>query len=154
MGMEIITNVNKSYDTTQKRVILDESPRYLSTNEVTKTNTIIVNDLVVVITQINGAIGIRIKVSVAPLPDGSIPLIDFNLSDEPINFSEEGFRLTKLTSVIQKQAYTQYPEAFKSEDPDVIVNNYSLEVRKDDESFPDFRNTVLDTLVNVFNIEV
>ena len=119
-----------------------------------KTDTIIVNNLVVVITKVMGAIGIRIIASVAPLPDGSVPIIDFNLSDEPINFTEDGFRLSKITSVIQKQAYSQFPNMFKSEDPDVIINNYSTEIRKDDDTFPDFKNSVLDTLESVFDIEV
>lgn len=135
-------------------VIRDESPHYVSFDMVTKTDTIIVNNLVVIITKVDGVIGIKIVASIAPLPDGSIPIIDFNLSEEPINFTEDGFRLTKITSVIQKQAYAQYPNMFKSEDPDVIINNYCMEIRKDGQTFPDFRNTILDTLESVFDIEV
>ena len=154
MNVQIITQNNEEEKKTLTRVILDESPKYLSRREMPKTDTIIVNNLVVVITKVMGAIGIRIIASVAPLPDGSVPIIDFNLSDEPINFTEDGFRLSKITSVIQKQAYSQFPNMFKSEDPDVIINNYSTEIRKDDDTFPDFKNSVLDTLESVFDIEV
>lgn len=150
---KVITDNNKSKEI-KRPVILDESPHYVSFDVTTKTNTIIVNNLVVIITKVQGVIGIKIVASIAPLPDGSIPIIDFNLSEEPINFSEDGFRLSKITTVIQKQAYAQYPHMFKSEDPDVIINNYCMEVRKDDETFPDFRNTILDTLESVFGIEV
>lgn len=141
-------------DRQTNQVIRNESPYNLSVRELPKTNTIIINSLVIVITKISDSIGIEIKTYVAPLQDGSVPIIDFNESEETINFTEEGFRLQKLNSVIQKQAYEQFPHLFKTEDPDVIINNYSIEIRKDDETFPDFKNTLLDTLESVFNIEV
>lgn len=143
-----------SFEDINNPVIRIESPYNLSKRELPKTNTIIVNSLIIVISQINNQINIEIKTYVAPLQDGSIPIIDFNNSEEIINFTEDGFRLQKLNSVIQKQSYQQFPHLFKSEDPDVIINNYSIEIRKDSETFPDFKNTLLDTLENVFNIEV
>ena len=146
-------------DELKDRVIRDESSENLSSPqkaEIIKTNVIVVNKLTVIIVERQGeTISIEIEADVQPILDGENEItVNFEMADEPIEFTEDSLRLHKITSVIQKQAYAQYPDLFKSEDPDVIISNYSLVIRKDSETFPDFKDTILDSLYGVFHIDV
>ena len=146
-------------DELKDRMIRDESSENLSSPqkaEIIKTNVIVVNKLTVIIVERQGeTISIEIEADIQPILDGENEItVNFEMADEPIEFTEDGLRLHKITSVIQKQAYAQYPDLFKSEDPDVIISNYSLVIRKDSETFPDFKDTILDSLYGVFHIDV
>ena len=146
-------------DELKDRMIRDESSENLSSPqkvEIIKTNVIVVNKLTVIIVERQGEnISIEIEANIQPILDGENEItVNFEMADEPIEFTEDGLRQHKITSVIQKQAYAQYPNLFKSEDPDVIISNYSLVIRKDSETFPDFKDTILDSLYGVFHIDV
>ena len=151
----------KYEDSTKKEeMIPSESSDNLSKstkeNETMKTNIIVVNKLTVTITELQEQnITIGIEADIEPILNGKNTIkICFEDADEPINFNEDELRLHKIISVIQKQAYSQYPHLFKTEDPDVIISNYSLEVRKDSDNFPNFKDAILDSLYSVYHIEV
>lgn len=116
-------------------------PRYISEPEL-KSSTIMVDDLTIAISKNreNEPV-VTINVSMGPLKNGMIPEVVF---DEGI-IIDESLRKSTITSVIQTKMINMYPEMFYP-DPEVIINNYSVEFRKDSSKFDLFKEDVLDIL--------
>lgn len=116
-------------------------PRYISEPEL-KSSTIMVDDLTIAISKNrDNEPVVTINVSMGPLKNGMIPEVVF---DEGIVI-DESLRKSTITSVIQTKMINMYPEMFYP-DPEVIINNYSVEFRKDSSKFDLFKEDVLDIL--------
>lgn len=124
--------------------------KYVRTTPVKET-AIIVEDITLVITQKDdNDPSIIFQVAMAPLSNGDVPEI---VIDKPIELTEQGFRRGDILGCIADNMIKMYPGRFTA-DPTVIVNNYATEIRKETNRFDIFKDDVLFTLANTFQLDV
>lgn len=72
----------------------------------------------------------------------TIPKVDIMANVGEVNFDED-MTLDKLKYIIRRSGILERYKGFFTNDPDIVINSYTLNVRKDYQFFEEFMNGVL-----------
>ena len=151
----IVDDGNSSSDNfSEKRyVYLNDIPRQpqqqvIYDNTVDKRNIIpskvlVIDNLSVTIAEgINGDFSFKVDTKPGVLSDKvTIPKLDINANEEII--FDEDITLSKLESIIRRCGVLEQYKEYLSNDPEIIINTYTLNIRKEYKFFNEFKEGVL-----------
>lgn len=92
---------------------------------------------------------VQVLTKLAPFETGEVPYIEEELS---VELSNSAFRKSCITNYIRSNMMEMYPDRYYP-DPEVVINNYSFQMRSDSGSFDTFKEDILYTLQFAFNID-
>lgn len=120
-----------------------EQPKVVSANVVIPSKVLIIENLSVTITQdFDNEVGFEIKTEPGILSDHkTIPRLDIT-AKEDIDF-DESLTLSKLESIIRRCGILDEYKDFFTNDPEIIINTYTLNIKKRYKYFNEFREGVL-----------
>lgn len=116
------------------------NPRY---NNIIKSKVLVIDNLTINISEdLNNNFTFKIDTECAVLSDRiTIPKIDIT-AKESVMFDED-ITLAKLESIIRRCGVLEEYSEYFSNDPDIIINSYSLNIHKEYKFFNEFKEGVL-----------
>lgn len=112
-------------------------------NRIIPSKTLVINELNVTITQnFDEDIDFRIDTKPGILSDNkTIPVLDIT-AKEDIEF-DENMTLAKLESIIRRCGILDTYKEYFTNDPDIVINQYTLTIRKRYKYFNEFREGIM-----------
>lgn len=141
--MIIISSVNEQGNT---KVL----PEYVPITDIQKkmediipSKTLVINELNVTITQdFDEDVDFKIETKPGMLSDNkTIPKLDITAKEE-IEFDED-LTLTKLESIIRRCGILDDYKDYFTNDPDIVINQYTLTIKKKYKYFNEFREGIM-----------
>lgn len=146
MSIEIVSKNNSE----QHRYIpiveakIPQQPKAIANNErIIPSKTLVINELNVTITQnFDEDVDFRIDTKPGILSDNkTIPVLDIT-AKEDIEF-DENLTLAKLESVVRRCGILDTYKEYFTNDPDIVINQYTLTIRKRYKYFNEFREGIM-----------
>lgn len=146
MPIEIISKNNSE----QHRYIpivetkIPQQPKTIVNNErIIPSKTLVINELNVTITQnFDEDVDFRIDTKPGILSDNkTIPVLDIT-AKEDIEF-DENLTLAKLESIVRRCGILDTYKEYFTNDPDIVINQYTLTIRKRYKYFNEFREGIM-----------
>lgn len=142
--MIIISSVNEQGNT---KVL----PEYVSITDISRkmeeniipSKTLVINELNVTITQdFDEDVDFKIETKPGILSDNkTIPKLDITAKEE-IEFDED-LTLAKLESIIRRCGILDEYKDYFTNDPDIVINQYTLTIKKKYKYFNEFREGIM-----------
>lgn len=119
------------------------TPKVLSAGVIVPSKVLIIENLSVTITQdFDDDVGFVINTEPGILSDHkTIPKLDIT-AKEDIEF-DENLTLSKLESIIRRCGILEQYKEYFTNDPEIIINTYTLNIKKRYKYFNEFREGVL-----------
>lgn len=139
----VITDSNKS-PKPQKYVSIKELNRSnTKPNNIVPSKTLIINELSVEIVQdFDEDIDFRINTIPGMLSDNkTIPKLDITAKEEIV--FDDDLTLTKLESIIRRCGILDEYKEYFTNDPDIVINQYYLVIKKKYKYFNEFREGIM-----------
>ena len=146
MSIEIVSKNNSE----QHRYIpiveakIPQQPKAIANNErIIPSKTLVINELNVTITQnFDEDVDFRIDTKPGILSDNkTIPVLDIT-ANEDIEF-DENLTLAKLESIVRRCGILDTYKEYFTNDPDIVINQYTLTIRKRYKYFNEFREGIM-----------
>ena len=146
MSIEIVSKNNSE----QHRYIpiveakIPQQPKAIANNEsIIPSKTLVINELNVTITQnFDEDVDFRIDTKPGILSDNkTIPVLDIT-AKEDIEF-DENLTLAKLESIVRRCGILDTYKEYFTNDPDIVINQYTLTIRKRYKYFNEFREGIM-----------
>ena len=146
MSVEIVSKNNLE----QHRYIpiveakIQQQPKTIANNErIIPSKTLVINELNVTITQnFDEDVDFRIDTKPGILSDNkTIPVLDIT-AKEDIEF-DENLTLAKLESIVRRCGILDTYKEYFTNDPDIVINQYTLTIRKRYKYFNEFREGIM-----------
>ena len=142
--MIIISSVNEQGNTKvlPKYVPITDIPKKMGEN-IIPSKTLVINELNVTITQdFDEDVDFKIETKPGILSDNkTIPKLDITAKEE-IEFDED-LTLAKLESVIRRCGILDEYKDYFTNDPDIVINQYTLTIKKKYKYFNEFREGIM-----------
>ena len=142
--MIIISSVNEQGNTKvlPEYVPITDIPRKMEEN-IIPSKTLVINELNVTITQdFDEDIDFKIETKPGMLSDNkTIPKLDITAKEE-IEFDED-LTLAKLESIIRRCGILDEYKDYFTNDPDIVINQYTLTIKKKYKYFNEFREGIM-----------
>ena len=142
--MIIISSVNEQGNTKvlPEYVPITDIPRKMEEN-IIPSKTLVINELNVTITQdFDEDVDFKIETKPGILSDNkTIPKLDIAAKEE-IEFDED-LTLAKLESIIRRCGILDEYKDYFTNDPDIVINQYTLTIKKKYKYFNEFREGIM-----------
>ena len=142
--MIIISSVNEQGNTKvlAEYVPITDIPRKMEEN-IIPSKTLVINELNVTITQdFDEDVDFKIETKPGILSDNkTIPKLDITAKEE-IEFNED-LTLAKLESIIRRCGILDEYKDYFTNDPDIVINQYTLTIKKKYKYFNEFREGIM-----------
>ncbi len=142
--MIIISSVNEQGNTKvlPEYVPITDIPRKMEEN-IIPSKTLVINELNVTITQdFDEDVDFKIETKPGILSDNkTIPKLDITAKEE-IEFDED-LTLAKLESIIRRCGILDDYKDYFTNDPDIVINQYTLTIKKKYKYFNEFREGIM-----------
>lgn len=142
--MIIISSVNEQGNTKvlPEYVPITDIPRKMEEN-IIPSKTLVINELNVTITQdFDEDVDFKIETKPGILSDNkTIPKLDITAKEE-IEFDED-LTLAKLESIIRRCGILDEYKDYFTNDPDIVINQYTLMIKKKYKYFNEFREGIM-----------
>ena len=142
--MIIISSVNEQGNTKvlPEYVPITDIPRKMEEN-IIPSKTLVINELNVTITQdFDEDVDFKIETTPGILSDNkTIPKLDITAKEE-IEFDED-LTLAKLESIIRRCGILDEYKDYFTNDPDIVINQYTLTIKKKYKYFNEFREGIM-----------
>lgn len=142
--MIIISSVNEQGNTKvlPEYVPITDIPRKMEEN-IIPSKTLVINELNVTITQdFDEDVDFKIETKPGMLSDNkTIPKLDITAKEE-IEFDED-LTLAKLESIIRRCGILDEYKDYFTNDPDIVINQYTLTIKKKYKYFNEFREGIM-----------
>ena len=142
--MIIISSVNEQGNSKvlPEYVPITDIPRKMEEN-IIPSKTLVINELNVTITQdFDEDVDFKIETKPGILSDNkSIPKLDITAKEE-IEFDED-LTLAKLESIIRRCGILDEYKDYFTNDPDIVINQYTLTIKKKYKYFNEFREGIM-----------
>ena len=142
--MIIISSVNEQGNTKvlPEYVPITDIPRKMEEN-IIPSKTLVINELNVTITQdFDEDVDFKIETKPGILSDNkTIPKLDITAKEE-IEFNED-LTLAKLESIIRRCGILDEYKDYFTNDPDIVINQYTLTIKKKYKYFNEFREGIM-----------
>lgn len=144
--MKIYTKAQQSYSNNEKHYVpLSESSVKSEKNEsfIVPSKVMIIENISVTIDEnLKGEFSFNVDSKFGILQDHkTIPSIDITCN-ENIEFDED-ISLSKLESIIRRCGILEKYSEFFTNDPEIVINSYTLNVKKEYKFFNEFKEGVL-----------
>lgn len=144
--VEIVPKNKKETDNKQSRYVplTDvEMIQRKKENKIIPSKTLVINELNVTITQdFDEDVDFRIDTKPGILSDNkTIPVLDITAKEEIV--FDETLSLTKLESIIRRCGILDTYKDYFTNDPDIVINQYTLTIRKRYKYFNEFREGIM-----------
>ena len=123
---------------------IPQQPKSIVNNErIIPSKTLVINELNVTITQnFDEDIDFRIDTKPGILSDNkTIPVLDIT-AKEDIEF-DDNLTLAKLESIVRRCGILDTYKEYFTNDPDIVINQYTLTLRKRYKYFNEFREGIM-----------
>ena len=148
--MIIISSVNEQGNTKvlPEYVPITDIPRKMEEN-IIPSKTLVINELNVTITQdFDEDVDFKIETKPGMLSDNkTIPKLDITAKEE-IEFDED-LTLAKWESIIRRCGILDEYKDYFTNDPDIVINSYTLDIHKEYQFFDEFKDGLL-TIEQIF----
>lgn len=147
--MQIFISSKKSNKSTSQKYIpmtewnkMQASDNNVEQNSMIPSKVLVIENITVTLEEnLSGDFKFKVSSVFATLQDGTI--IDSDISaKEPIAFDED-ISKEKLKSIIRRCGVLEKYNSYFINDPDIIINSYTLNVKKDYTFFDEFKEGVL-----------
>ena len=142
--MIIISSVNEQGNSKvlPEYVPITDIPRKMEEN-IIPSKTLVINELNVTITQdFDEDVDFKIETKPGILSDNkTIPKLDITAKEE-IEFDED-LTLAKLESIIRRCGILDEYKDYFTNDPDIVINQYTLTIKKKYKYFNEFREGII-----------
>ena len=142
--MILISSVNEQGNTKvlPEYVPITDIPRKMEEN-IIPSKTLVINELNVTITQdFDEDVDFKIETKPGILSDNkTIPKLDITAKEE-IEFDED-LTLAKLESIIRRCGILDEYKDYFTNDPDIVINQYTLTIKKKYKYFNEFREGIM-----------
>ena len=142
--MIIISSVNEQGNTKvlPEYVPITDIPKKMEEN-IIPSKTLVINELNVTITQdFDEDVDFKIETKPGILSDNkTIPKLDITAKEE-IEFNED-LTLAKLESIIRRCGILDDYKDYFTNDPDIVINQYTLTIKKKYKYFNEFREGIM-----------
>lgn len=142
--MIIISSVNEQGNSKvlPEYVPITDIPRKMEEN-IIPSKTLVINELNVTITQdFDEDVDFKIETKPGILSDNkTIPKLDITAKEE-IEFDED-LTLAKLESIIRRCGILDEYKDYFTNDPDIVINQYTLTIKKKYKYFNEFREGIM-----------
>lgn len=142
--MIIISSVNEQGNSKvlPEYVPITDIPRKMEEN-IIPSKTLVINELNVTITQdFDEDVDFKIETKPGMLSDNkTIPKLDITAKEE-IEFDED-LTLAKLESIIRRCGILDEYKDYFTNDPDIVINQYTLTIKKKYKYFNEFREGIM-----------
>ena len=141
--MIIISSVNEQGNSkVLPEVPITDIPRKMEEN-IIPSKTLVINELNVTITQdFDEDVDFKIETKPGILSDNkTIPKLDITAKEE-IEFDED-LTLAKLESIIRRCGILDEYKDYFTNDPDIVINQYTLTIKKKYKYFNEFREGIM-----------
>ena len=142
--MIIISSVNEQGNSKMlpEYVPITDIPRKMEEN-IIPSKTLVINELNVTITQdFDEDVDFKIETKPGILSDNkTIPKLDITAKEE-IEFDED-LTLAKLESIIRRCGILDEYKDYFTNDPDIVINQYTLTIKKKYKYFNEFREGIM-----------
>lgn len=142
--MIIISSVNEQGNSKAlpEYVPITDIPRKMEEN-IIPSKTLVINELNVTITQdFDEDVDFKIETKPGILSDNkTIPKLDITAKEE-IEFDED-LTLAKLESIIRRCGILDEYKDYFTNDPDIVINQYTLTIKKKYKYFNEFREGIM-----------
>ncbi len=142
--MIIISSVNEQGNTKvlPEYVPITDIPKKMEEN-IIPSKTLVINELNVTITQdFDEDVDFKIETKPGILSDNkTIPKLDITAKEE-IEFDED-LTLVKLESIIRRCGILDEYKDYFTNDPDIVINQYTLTIKKKYKYFNEFREGIM-----------
>lgn len=142
--MIIISSVNEQGNTKvlPEYVSITDIPKKMEEN-IIPSKTLVINELNVTITQdFDEDVDFKIETKPGILSDNkTIPKLDITAKEE-IEFDED-LTLVKLESIIRRCGILDDYKDYFTNDPDIVINQYTLTIKKKYKYFNEFREGIM-----------
>ena len=142
--MIIISSVNEQGNTKvlPEYVPITDIPKKMEEN-IIPSKTLVINELNVTITQdFDEDVDFKIETKPGILSDNkTIPKLDITAKEE-IEFDED-LTLAKLESIIRRCGILDEYKDYFTNDPDIVINQYTLTIKKKYKYFNEFREGIM-----------
>lgn len=142
--MIIISSVNEQGNTKvlPEYVPITDIPRKMEEN-IIPSKTLVINELNVTITQdFDEDVDFKIETKPGILSDNkTIPKLDITAKEE-IEFNDD-LTLAKLESIIRRCGILDEYKDYFTNDPDIVINQYTLTIKKKYKYFNEFREGIM-----------
>ena len=142
--MIIISSVNEQGNTKvlPEYVPITDIPKKMEKN-IIPSKTLVINELNVTITQdFDEDVDFKIETKPGILSDNkTIPKLDITAKEE-IEFDED-LTLAKLESIIRRCGILDEYKDYFTNDPDIVINQYTLTIKKKYKYFNEFREGIM-----------
>lgn len=111
--------------------------------DIIPSKVLVIDNLSVTITEgINGDFSFKVDTKPGVLSDKvTIPKLDINANEEIV--FDEDITLSKIESIIRRCGVLEQYKEYLSNDPEIIINTYTLNIRKEYKFFNEFKEGVL-----------
>ena len=141
--MIIISSVNEQGNTKAlpEYVPITDIPKKME--DIIPSKTLVINELNVTITQdFDEDVDFKIETKPGMLSDNkTIPKLDITAKEE-IEFDED-LTLAKLESIIRRCGILDEYKGYFTNDPDIVINQYTLTIKKKYKYFNEFREGIM-----------
>ena len=123
---------------------ISQQSKTIANNErIMPSKTLVINELNVTITQnFDEDVDFRIDTKPGILSDNkTIPVLDIT-AKEDIEF-DENLTLAKLESIVRRCGILDTYKEYFTNDPDIVINQYTLTIRKRYKYFNEFREGIM-----------
>lgn len=141
--MIIISSVNEQGSTKALPEYVPITDIQKKMEDIIPSKTLVINELNVTITQdFDEDVDFKIETKPGMLSDNkTIPKLDITAKEE-IEFDED-LTLTKLESIIRRCGILDDYKDYFTNDPDIVINQYTLTIKKKYKYFNEFREGIM-----------
>ena len=149
MPIEIVSKSNNSSEQpryipiVEAKIPKESLVRENDSGRIIPSKTLVINELNVTITQnFDEDVDFRIDTKPGILSDNkTIPVLDIT-AKEDIEF-DENLTLAKLESIVRRCGILDTYKEYFTNDPDIVINQYTLTIRKRYKYFNEFREGIM-----------
>lgn len=148
MSIEIVSKNNSEQQyryipIVEAKIPQQQSKTIVSNERIIPSKTLVINELNVTITQnFDEDVDFRIDTKPGILSDNkTIPVLDIT-AKEDIEF-DENLTLAKLESIVRRCGILDTYREYFTNDPDIVINQYTLIIRKRYKYFNEFREGII-----------
>lgn len=146
MSIEIVSKNNSEqhrYIPIVEAKISQQSKAIVNSESIIPSKTLVINELNVTITQnFDEDVDFRIDTKPGILSDNkTIPVLDIT-AKEDIEF-DENLTLARLESIVRRCGILDTYKEYFTNDPDIVINQYTLTIRKRYKYFNEFREGIM-----------
>lgn len=120
----------------------NETKNYKLMGSIIPSKVMVIDNLNVTINEsLSGKFTFEIDSNFIPFKNGVISIVDISANEEII--FDDNMKLEKLKSIIRRCGILEKYKEYYTNDPEIIINSYTLDIHKEYQFFDEFKEGIL-----------